>query len=312
MDSTRRIVSGRLAASVIGSAGAGFIWKGVDLSTDGRGHVLVTYLGFYGVGLVLLGIGFVVWQLMGTERPRPHPVAGRDANTAGRDAYLAGRDINVGVGVQPAPQPATGPSWAERIRKIKDEIRHIKRRFGQLEKQREEWGSIWPGKHAPYQRLPAEQWNTHGVGLDLSQPDHDTIQQAYELENDFNTEMERGPRHFGDPDPDLDGLREAFRKAENVLDSVAVDHQSSDSAAKRLTIRQLASSGHATRSTASAMHTRHTAEALIANWTHDATETLRKQVSVDSAGRFLGVASGNDPAALDARIAFLEQRAYEV
>jgi len=105
------------------------------------------------------------------------------------------------------------------LRRIRDEIGHYERRFGQLDKLREEWSSIWPGRHAPYQRLPADKWNDYGASLNLPQAHHDVVQEAYELANDFNVEMERGPSTFGDPEPDLEALREAFGEAKRVIDA---------------------------------------------------------------------------------------------
>jgi hypothetical protein len=109
---------------------------------------------------------------------------------------------------------------SERIRLVRDEIKHILRRLRQLDEQRREWNSIWPGEHAPYQLLPAEKWNAYGAGLNLPEVDHDAIQNTYELANDFNQRMQRGPVTFGDPEPDLDGLRQAFLQAEAILDSL--------------------------------------------------------------------------------------------
>jgi len=109
---------------------------------------------------------------------------------------------------------------AERIRLVRDEIKHILRRLRQLDEQRREWNSIWPGSHAPYQLLPAEKWNAYGAGLNLPEADHDAIQNAYELANDFNQRMQRGPVVFGNPEPDLDGLRQAFLRAETIVDSL--------------------------------------------------------------------------------------------
>lgn len=72
----------------------------------------------------------------------------------------------------------------------------------------------------PYRLLPAEKWNTYDAGLNLPAADHDAIQKAYELANDFNVAMEHGPTVFGDPEPDLGGLREAFLTAETIIDSL--------------------------------------------------------------------------------------------
>jgi hypothetical protein len=119
---------------------------------------------------------------------------------------------------------------AERVRLLRDEIRHILRRLRQLDDQRKEWGSIWPGKHAPYQLLPADRWNAYGAGLNLPAADHDAIQDAYELANEFNQQMDRGPVAFGDPEPNLGALREAFLQAEAILDSL---HSENGPAAKR-------------------------------------------------------------------------------
>jgi hypothetical protein len=105
------------------------------------------------------------------------------------------------------------------LRRIRDEIGHLNRRFTQLDEQRKEWTSIWPGNHAPYQPLPAEQWNTYGAGLNLPQAQHEIVQEAYERANDFNHAMQRGPSAMGDPEPDLEGLREAFIQAARVIDN---------------------------------------------------------------------------------------------
>lgn len=59
----RYSVVARLAPAVCGTAGAALITKGVDYSSDGKGHELVTYLGFYGAGAALLTIALITWLL---------------------------------------------------------------------------------------------------------------------------------------------------------------------------------------------------------------------------------------------------------
>lgn len=181
------------------------------------------------IAIGVLAILLAIWTMvlwMGQPRKPGGPTAGgehrpvvtvRSEQAAdGGSVVTAGRDINIGVSEPPAVA-TQGQSRTEQLRRISDEIRHIERRLGQLDQTRKEWGSIWPGDHAPYQPLPAEQWNLYGAALHLPQPDHDVVQETYELANDFNHHMERGPTAFGDPEPDLEGLRTAFEEATRII-----------------------------------------------------------------------------------------------
>ena len=58
----------RLATVILATAGTASVVKGVDLSTDGDEHRLLTYLGFYGAGVTLLFVALVVWWIY----VRPH------------------------------------------------------------------------------------------------------------------------------------------------------------------------------------------------------------------------------------------------
>jgi hypothetical protein len=100
---------------------------------------------------------------------------------------------------------------------VRDEIRHILRRCDQIEDHENEWGTIRPVKGTTYQRLPSDRWNTYGASLQLPEADHQAIQDAYEMANDFNIAMENPPLVFGEPEPDLAGLRRAFERALDLL-----------------------------------------------------------------------------------------------
>ena len=153
-----------------------------------------------------------------TQMGGPSAVAGSGVAAAGgRVAYVAERDIVV---VNPAKD-----EFDVALRGIRDEISHIERRFRQLDEQREEWESIVPHEYAPYQPLPAEKWNTYGVSLGLGDTDHEVISEAYEQANDFNHEMQTPPAAFGEDEPDLEGLRKAFRRARAVLDKLSSNRQ---------------------------------------------------------------------------------------
>jgi hypothetical protein len=191
------------------SAGLGLI--GIGVAVDGLLSTALIVLGL----ATCVGSAFL-FLFRGNEAPagEGHTVkGGRHAQAAGGDAYMAGRDIHINP-----LEDSRGLSRAAQLRQVRDEIQHILRRCGQLEKHRKEWETVWPVKSfAPYQRLPAEKWNAHGAALHLPQEDHDLIQAAYELANDFNVVMERGPQTYGDPEPDLDGLRQAFEQAAAAL-----------------------------------------------------------------------------------------------
>jgi hypothetical protein len=85
---------GRLAPVVLGTAGAGFVAKGADFSTDGKSHQLVTYLGFYGVGVALLVVGFLLWWLSREARPSSGPTAEVSESPSG--AAAAAQDTGAG------------------------------------------------------------------------------------------------------------------------------------------------------------------------------------------------------------------------
>lgn len=203
--------------------------------------------GNLGWALTIAGVGTAVAGLLLLVLSRPQPSSGAKVETASkpstvlktesagspaqqtrgdhspaqsasaqRDSIQAARDVTI---IQQGFQAQ--PDGSQRLRLIADEIRHIKRRFAQLDQQREEWSSIWPGTHAPYQPLPSEKWNLYGAALQLPQADHDLVQEAYELANDFNHHMLRGPSAFGDPEPDLEGVRRAFDEAEQIISALA-------------------------------------------------------------------------------------------
>ena len=179
--------------------------------------------GWRALGIALVAVGGILVlaaPVMLVVRRRGHksasaPVtvtAGRDA--VGRDGYNAKRDINI-VGAASSDE---GSSGAVRLRQVRDEIRHILRRCDQMEDHAKEWGTIRPVKgHTAYQQLPAERWNTYGASLQLPEADHEAINNAYEMANDFNVEMEHPPQVFGQPDPDLASLRCAFEHALDLL-----------------------------------------------------------------------------------------------
>lgn len=114
-------------------------------------------------------------------------------------------------------QEEADPKRAVALRQVRDEITHIKRRLDQREKLYEEWTSIYPTEHTPFDPLPADRWNMNGAALNLPDADHAVVREAYELANDFNQKILAGPSHMGDPDPDIKGLRVAFEKADEVL-----------------------------------------------------------------------------------------------
>lgn len=172
------------------------------------------------VWMVVAGLGLVallVAALIGEpdDTPGPSVSAGSGAGNqraiaSGRDSYAAGRDITIVA-------PSADPDRAKRLRWVRDEVAHIQRRLGQLEQAREEWGSIWPTRESPFQPLPAERWNSYGASLGLPETDHDVIQDAYEMANEFNVTMGRGPSTFGDPEPDLESLQHAFDRAASAV-----------------------------------------------------------------------------------------------
>jgi len=173
----------------------------------------VAWMAVAGLGVVALLVAAFIREPSDAAAPSANAgtgVGNQRAIASGRDSYAAGRDMTIVA-------PSTGPDRAERLRWVRDEVAHIQRRFVQLAQSQEEWGSIWPIRENPYQPLPAERWNAYGATLGLPETDHDVVQDAYEMANEFNVKMERGPVTFGDPEPDLDGLRHAFNRAASVV-----------------------------------------------------------------------------------------------
>ena len=185
--------------------------------------------------VALLIVAAIVWWFTRKDQdPAPGPAPqGGDASHAGKGgdaASLATGDHSPATVYQNSPvtnynyveSSHDRSSLDEGLRRVKDEIGHIQRRFGQFDEQREEWDSIWPIKEVgPYRILPSEQWNRYGPSLGLSDPDHEAVREAYELANDFNHKMQAGPATFGTPEPDLEALRAAFRRAAEVVSPLA-------------------------------------------------------------------------------------------
>jgi hypothetical protein len=172
----------RVFRAVLGTAGGLAIAQAVNLSYGGK-HEPVTYAAWYVLGVLLLLAALVFWIAI----HRRHTAESQETSLV-------------------------------RSRKIKDEIGHIQHRLIQLTAQRDMTGSTWPLKERPYQILPAEKWNVYGTSLGLSEADHETVANAYELANDFNHEMLAGEGNLDGPEPPLDALREAFDRASAVLD----------------------------------------------------------------------------------------------
>jgi hypothetical protein len=202
--------------------GLAFLVRDLIVTLLGVGAVVTTLLGLGTVGIVLggLAIGYVAVSVIARRRPPKASVSDPPAVVpAGRNAL---RELLQEERARQTALSASGasPNREERLRAIRDEVKHIKRRFDQIDKSGDEWGTIRPPRHSLYQPLPAEKWNRHGVALMLPRGAHDVIQEAYERANDFNHEMQTPPTTFGDhPDPDLAGLREAFERAEAQLDA---------------------------------------------------------------------------------------------
>lgn len=202
---------GRERRIAVGIAGIG-----IDLLAAAAavlGMPRVSWMAVAGLGVVALLVAAFIGEP--SDAAAPSANAGTGAGNqrgiaSGRDSYAAGRDMTIVA-------PSAGPDRAERLRRVRDEVAHIQRRLEQLEQAREEWGSIWPIRENPYQPLPAERWNAYGASLGLPETDHDVVQDAYEMANEFNVKMGRGPATFGDPEPDLEGLRHAFDRAASAV-----------------------------------------------------------------------------------------------
>jgi hypothetical protein len=178
------------------------------------GAFVTSILGLGAVGIALGALAFVGLLVVRWERK---PVAPSEPTPPAPVAPVP--PATVALRELLLEEHARG-SRAQRLRAVGDEVKHIKRRLGQLEKSGAEWGTIRPHRLAPYQPLPAGKWNQHGVALMLPTAAHDVIQAAYEQANDFNHEMQTPQQAFGDyPDPDLAGLREAFERAEAQLEA---------------------------------------------------------------------------------------------
>jgi hypothetical protein len=191
--------------------GFGFLVRDAVVTLIALGALATGFLGLGTVAIVLAalalgGLLVVTWERPASvlaSTPAAAVAPGPPASNALRDLLLEEHAMGI---------------RAQRLRAVRDEVKHIKRRFAQLEKNGHEWGTIRPHQHAPYQPLPAEKWNQHGVALMLPLGAHEVIQAAYEQANDFNHDMQTPQETFGEyPDPDLAVLRDAFGRAEAQL-----------------------------------------------------------------------------------------------
>jgi len=201
------------------------------LAAIGAGGAFATIVGFVAempLGLRLLlalfvfmlvaaaGLALVGWiktrapATLGAQS-QPSIVGGKV--TAGGNAYVAGRDVTVGA--------SSGPSHAERVRWIRNEIKQIMFRLDQLDVQARDYTSAWPIRPNPYAPLPVAQWELHGGALRLSVIEYATIADAYDLAAAFNRGrcMSLAQETLGDgpPEPDLAALRSAFERADAAL-----------------------------------------------------------------------------------------------
>lgn len=231
---------------------------GIGLGIAGLGLGVATFVAdslgveLPNIVLIGLGVGATLLVLFGVALEiASHRADTSDAlqddsegtrDLAGRDVYAAGGDIRTRHRQSEQSSELDEARALEKRRSIRDEIRHIQRRFKQLDANEKEWGTIWPVKDlAPYQPLPSEKWNLFGPSLHLPQKEHDTVQEAYELANDFNHLMQRGPRHFGDDEPDLGSLRKVFDRAAAVIESgnvATTAHGSNDNPYARASMLQ--------------------------------------------------------------------------
>ncbi|MCA1681097.1 MAG: hypothetical protein LC777_20230 [Actinobacteria bacterium] len=199
------------------------------LALVGAGGALAAIVGFVAempLGLrlllalsVLLLVTAAGLALVGWLRTRPSAAVGARSRpsivdgdvTAGGSAYIA--DVTVGA--------SAGPSHAERVRWIRNEIKQLMCRLDQLDVQARDYTSAWPIRQNPYAPLPVTQWELHGGAMRLPVIDYDTIDHAYALAAAFNEgrRMSLAQETFGGrpPEPDLAALRSAFERADAAL-----------------------------------------------------------------------------------------------
>lgn len=210
-----------LVTSMHGPTPAGLAAAGLTLATAAAaqlGAPDVVWIVCGSLAIILFILAGVL-ALADRRSDTPSGAASLPSQSASADhgALAAGRDITVTYASPASPTGKNSISGEVRARAVRDEMRHIQRRFRQLHDNAKEWGSIWPIKEAPYDPLPSEKWNAHNPYIELPDDRHDVIQEAYEGANDFNHVMQRGPRHFGDEEPDLEALEGKFESAYEAL-----------------------------------------------------------------------------------------------
>jgi uncharacterized membrane protein len=203
------------------------------LASIGAGGVFGTVAGFvvkFPLGLrlalavsVFLLVAAAVFAMFGWVKTRPPAVEATGTTgvvggdlTAGGDVSIAG--VNVAGGDLTIHQR---PGEVEQLRAVWAEVKHVQDRLRQIARRAEaRQGWVRPPRSEHYERVPSQTWNLHSDACGLPAADRVAIQDAYDRASIFDDEMlRRDDVGFGEPEPDLAGVADAFADAAARIDA---------------------------------------------------------------------------------------------